>query len=304
VIFSHKCPDDVRLRQDSGQTLNSFSACNSQPFRHPQSLFTVIDTNCYLFQWPFRHIRLDATEQLIDALRELGVHSAWAGGFHGLFYRDMRSANTLLFEECRRVGDGFLIPFGAIDPTLPDWQEDLRRCHEDFRMPGIRIYPGYHGYELAAAECRELFSMAAERKLIVQLVIAMEDERTQHRLHRIPPVSVESLPELLEQVPDVLLHIVNGLRSIPLNTAAKLRNAGKVWYEIATLEGIEGVARLTQAVSADRILLGTHAPLFYPASATLKLQESGMPEEVLEQIRHRNASALLAAAGHTAGKAD
>lgn len=255
----------------------------------------MIDTNVYLSRWPFRRLPLDQTELLAERLRQREVTQAWAGSFDGLMHRDLAAVNQRLTHECVAAGPGLLLPIGSVNPILPDWQDDLKRCHEQHGMRGIRLHPAWHGYELSHPQFEQLLILAAERRMIIQLVLSMEDDRTQHPVFRVPAVKTDGLAKILERVPAARLQILNGLRSLSLAQAAELAMAGKVWFDIAMLESVEGVAKLVSHVSADRVLFGSNSPLFYFESAELKLVESGLPESVLEEIRSGSATALLLA---------
>ncbi len=200
----------------------------------------IIDTNVSLSRWPFRRLAGDETPALVARLRKRNVAQAWAGSFDGIFHKDVSSVNSRLAIDCRTHGQGILLPFGSVNPRLPDWQEDLRRCHEEHKMVGIRLHPNYHGYNLEDPSFAELLALAADRGLIVQLALCMEDERTQH------------------------------------------------------LEGVGGVARLADRVSLQRVLFGSHSPLFYFESALLKVQESGFSNVPERMIFEENARILLA----------
>jgi hypothetical protein len=72
----------------------------------------------------------------------------------------------------------------VVNPKLPDWEEDLRRCHEEFGCRD-RVHPNYHDYTLTDPAFLRLLQLAAERGLIVQVAAWMEDERCPNPLLRV-----------------------------------------------------------------------------------------------------------------------
>ena len=178
---------------------------------------------------------------------------------------------------------------------LPDWEEDLRRCHEVHKMPGIRLHPNYQGYKLDDPRFARLLDLAGERGLIVQLVVTVEDERTQHPLMRVPHVDVPPLLALLASRSKLRIVLLSWSRGVSATLAAKLSAAGQVYFDIATVEGVGGVANLLKQVPTDRVVFGSHAPFFYLESAVLKLKESDLSDAQAKAIRAGNARRLLLA---------
>ena len=253
----------------------------------------LIDVNVNLSRWPFRRLPLDETPALVFKLRNVGVSQAWAGSFDGVLHKDVAAVNARLAEECRRQGDGLLLPFGTVNPMLPDWEEDLRRCHEQFKMPGIRLHPNYHGYKLDDPDFARLIVQADDRGLIVQIAVDMEDQRTLHPRVIVPPVDTAPLLDRLKMVPKLRVVLLNAFRTIRGEPLKRLASAGRVYFEIATLEGVGGVAGLINQLPLDRILFGSNSPMFYFESAALKLQESPLTDAQLLAIRSENAQHLL-----------
>jgi predicted TIM-barrel fold metal-dependent hydrolase len=253
----------------------------------------LIDTNVSLSRWPCRRLPLDETPALVTRLRSQGVKQAWAGSFDGLLHKDIASVNARLAEDCHKHGRGLLVPFGSVNPRLPDWDDDLRRCHEEHKMPGVRLHPNYHGYKLEEPAFAKLLDVARERGLIVQLVVTVEDERMQHPLMRAAHVDVAPLLGLLASRSDLRIVLLNWSRGVASALLTKLSVAGQVYFDIAMLEGVGGVANLLKQVPTDRVVFGSHAPFFYLESAVLKLKESVLSEPQLASIRTDNARRLL-----------
>lgn len=253
-----------------------------------------IDTNVSLARWPLRRLPDDDATRLAARLRGHGVTQAWAGTFDGLLHRDLGAANTRLAAECRRHGAGFFVPFGSINPQLPDWEEELRRCAEEHRMPGIRLHPSYHGVKLDDPGFARLLRLATERSLLVQLVATMEDRRMMHPLLQVNPPDLKPLAGLLRQTPGLRLELLNAFAVLRGPALLEVLHAGEVVVDIAMLEGVGGVGQLLAQVPAERVVFGSHAPLFYFESAALKLQESALTDGQLQAVRSGNARRLLA----------
>jgi predicted TIM-barrel fold metal-dependent hydrolase len=252
-----------------------------------------VDVNVNLSRWPFRRVSGDDTAELAARLRKAGVVEAWAGSFEGLFHRDLAGVNQRLAQECREAGKGLLVPFGSVNPTLPDWEEDLRRCHEELKMPGIRLHPNYHRYKLDHPAFLALLGQAARRDLIVQLAVCMEDERTQNPAFRVPHVDSAPLARAVKAVPKLRLVVLNAFRNMNMEQAATLASAGEVWFDLAMLEGTTGLNTLVEKVGPNRVLFGSHFPLFVLEAALFKLREAELPGAIQKRVQADNARQVL-----------
>jgi len=253
----------------------------------------LIDTNISLGRWPFRRLPLDDTSALLAKLRANGVTQAWAGSYDALLHKDISAVNARLAEECARHGEGVLLPFGALNPTLPDWEEDLRRCIEVHKMRGVRLHPNYHGFKLADPVFERVLQLASERELIVQIAVSMEDERTLHPLVNVPPTDTAPLAPLLGKFPRARVQLLNAFRTLrgaPLQALAK---AG-ARFEISTLESVAGVGKMLAEIDPATLLFGSGAPFYYFESAKLKLKESSLTDAQLSALSAENARAFLA----------
>lgn len=176
-----------------------------------------------------------------------------------------------------------------------DWEEDLRRCHEDHHMAGIRLYPNYHGYALGDSALAKVLSLASDRKLLVQIALSMEDPRTQFPLMPVPPVDPTPLADLIPHMPRLRLVLLNagywGGSRTP--SVREITQAENVYFDIAMDEGVGGLERLIAETSPARVVFGSHYPFFYFESALLKVRSAGLPRDQELAVYEGNARSLL-----------
>jgi predicted TIM-barrel fold metal-dependent hydrolase len=264
----------------------------------------IVDTNVNLFRWPFRKLKYAEPAALAAKLRKHRVIEAWAGSFEALFDKDLNGVNERLAAACRDHGAGLLRPFGSVNLAWPDWEEDLRRCHETWRMPGVRIFPGYQPFDLAHPDLPRLLALVAERGLLLQIVFGMEDPRVHHPALALVPVVAAPLVAALKAAPRAkvqLVHFSGNARGDDLNGLMRDTSAT---IDLSRWESNGMVGRMigarpetaTPRVPLDRVMFGSHAPFFPLETALLKLVESPLTGAQLHAIMQGNARRLLPAA--------
>lgn len=271
----------------SGRTQETSPTPVDPPQRAPR--LPIIDTNINLFHYPFRRLPLDQVAAMIPKLRSLGIVQAWAGSFEAILHRDITGVNDRLAQACHSHRE--LVPIGSINPELPGWEADLRRCTDTHHMPGIRLHPSYHGYTLQDPRFTKLLTLATQAKRFVQIVVALEDTRTQHPLVSVPDVDLSPLESQMRQVPDARVQILSArLRGTLLE---KLAATPGVSFDTSRVESTDGVAQLIATSSADRVLFGTHAPFLIPESGLIRVHESDLDEPTLRSILYKNAQQVF-----------
>src|SRR3989442_1390124 len=227
----------------------------------------IIDTNVNLFSWPFRALKYHDTKALVAKLKKHRVIEAWAGSFEALLSKDMNGVNARLASECLEHGPGFLIPFGSVNLAWPDWEEDVRRCHEVHKMPGLRIYPGYQPFDLDHPAMENLVKMTAERGLVLQIVFGMEDPRVHHPIINVGPVTFAPLVKWVKSTPNAkieLLHFAGPAKaaSREAEELAEFMTHSNTVIDISRLEGNGAIGRMigsidpSARVPVERLVFG------------------------------------------------
>ena len=136
-----------------------------------------------------------------------------------------------------------------------------------------------------------LLSLAAEAGVLVQLVVTLEDVRTQSEEIVSPDVDLESLPEAMGNVPDAKVQLLN-LRP-RISQLTNLAEVPGLFFDTARADGTDGVASLLENTAPERVIFGSNAPFLIPEAAQIRVHEAALDPDPLLSVLRGNASKLM-----------
>jgi predicted TIM-barrel fold metal-dependent hydrolase len=255
----------------------------------------IIDTNAYLGPYAFRQLRCQTPAELLSLMDRKGIDRAVVSSASAITYRNAQSGNEEVAAAVKPHRDR-LIPFAVINPFYAGWQDDLKICHEEFGMTGLRIYPKWHNYSLTGESCLDLVHAATGRKMVVSIPIRVEDYRQRSWLVDVPDVPLAEIAALVGACPDARFMLLNGSGFAGSRLGRKESQLPANYViEISRLSALlaNEIGRLLETLGPDRVVFGSGMPFNYPDPALLKLEVLAAGEEEKEKIRWKNAAALL-----------
>ena len=263
----------------------------------------IFDVNAWLGVWPFRSLRDNTPETLVARLDKVGIDKAAVAQIEGVFHRHVQSANEKLAEAVAPFRDR-LVPVAVINPDYPGWEDDLRRCHEELGMKGVRIVPQYQGYDLSIPAVRRLAEACNERALSLAIPQRMEDTREHHWIDPGRQADLNAVADLVRAVPQTTYIIPNarGFQGSKLWQDEILRD--KRWYvDLSLTELYYGlhrdvahmgmIADFLNEGGTDHLVFGTHLPFTYAGCALVKRAVLDVDDETREEISCRRAERIF-----------
>jgi predicted TIM-barrel fold metal-dependent hydrolase len=255
----------------------------------------IVDVNAYLGHFAFRRLRHSTAVTLLTLMDAKKIDKAVVSSAGAITYRNAQAGNEDVAEETKGHRDR-LIPFAVINPFYAGWQDDLKICHEEFGMTGLRLYPKWHNYQLSSSCCRELVDAATERGMVISIPIRVEDNRERSWLLDVPDVPLEEIVELVKAHPKARFILLNGIsytrcplgrkdNGLPSNYAIELSRLSAVLAN--------ELGQLITNLGAERVMFGTGMPFNYPDPALVKLEVLDASEADKEKIRSQNAMTWL-----------
>lgn len=226
------------------------------------------------------------SEDVLASLAAVGVARVCLSPLDGVWALNPHLANDAIYRLAKQSPQVYPVPL--LDPTLPTWREEIERAQAVPRLRLVRLAPAYSGYDLEAAD--ELLAALETAGLGAAVQVRIEDPRRQHPRAQVPDVPVASVVAAARRYPEVPLVLAGASARGVEEVLPALGELPRLYADTAQVDGMDGVRRLVDAGAGQRLLFASHAPLFMPQAAVVR---------VLADFDDAEAWALLA--GNAAG---
>lgn len=248
----------------------------------------IIDVNASAGTWPSRPLRHTTVAAVRAALASCGVERIYLASLAAAWYRNPHLANDELLAATAEYPD--ISPVPTLDPTIHTWRDHLAHVAHSGRVQMIRLLPAYSPYPLTAAD--EMLREVRAVGLSVQVQTRIEDPRLQHPLMAVPDVPVSDILQLARRHPSLTV-VIGGARFIELlAAAAEIRELNLVYADTSQCDGMDAIRVLCEAGLTERLLFGSHAPLF-EITAGLRRVTDDLDDGTAELILGGNAARAL-----------
>jgi predicted TIM-barrel fold metal-dependent hydrolase len=236
----------------------------------------LVDINAYVGHWPFVKRAYNTCETRLERMDRFGVDIAIISNLNGIFYKNPQSANEELHKEInsRKTFQDRLVPFAVINPIYASWRDHFKVSTEQLAMKGIRLYPKYHGYELANDACVELVKRARDLGLPVALSLRMVDSRPSSwlDLERSEEWALKDVIPIIRKVPDAKYMIVNLANSVLLNNEdTALLKSAKIVMDTSG-RNVINLGELIKTYGKEKFAFGSHAPMLDDVTGLLRVE--------------------------------
>lgn len=259
----------------------------------------LIDSNAYIGHWPFRQFEYNTLDALLGRMKEFGTDVSVVSSLNGIFYKNTQNANEELINaiHSKRAYHDRFIPFAVINPTYGGWRDDFQICSSKMGMKGIRLYPQYHDYDIAAPSCVEIVKMSRDKGLPVVFTLRMVDKRSSSWMDLDAEWSLKDIAPIVRAVPDAKYLIVNVANGTTLSDEdlALFKKCDLLMDTSGRL--LEGWPDpLVSKFGANKFCFGTHSPILDYCSGLLRieaLRDSEADDNSKELLRSGNLKRLL-----------
>lgn len=250
-----------------------------------------IDCNCLVGHWPFRMLR----ESGIDAIKakhlETGITKGLIANINSIFYNDPFEGETELGDM---IKSSDYLHVMTVNPMLPGFEEDIQTAIEKFNICAVRIYPGYHQYNLNNnTNVEKLCFVLHKYKLPLFISVRMEDERLNYIFKPLTPQEFGLFQFLKHDLfYKVLLLTIMGTEL--LTHQDQILSNRRIWYDTSGLKAKPfGLELLCNEMGSEKLVYGSQYPLFSLRATLYQVERDNLGQNTINNILWNNTQNLL-----------
>ena len=247
----------------------------------------IIDLNAFTGTWPSHPVMGDLPN-VRDSLRAYGVERIFVSPLEAAWCRNPHRFNQALYQATATFDDVWPMP--VLDPTIATWRKELDAIVQQAKVRVVRLLPAYSPYCPSKAET--LLEALVEIGLSVIVQTRLEDPRRQHPLAPVPDLPATAVAETAAHHPELTL-IIGGARLAEIRALkVHLLDLPNLYADVSQADGLDAVKVLVEDGLADKLVFGSHAPLFIPYAALSRVL-ADVDNDTATKILGGNAERIL-----------
>ena len=249
----------------------------------------TVDANCMIGHWPFRKISSTAFENLKEVHSKNGISYGYVSSLSSIFYNDPFEGDEELHEIIGNTNYRHVL---TVNPMLPAFENDIAKGLKNFKISGVRVYPGYHNYSLDCPEMKALCSVLRKLGLPLFLTLRAEDERLNYLITP-RPVNIPEIQAFIEDHPDLTVLLLNIRFHEIIAIKDAILHSGHAFVDTSGLKDqLFNIEKLTASIGDSRIIYGSLHPLYCLESTLLQVAMANIGQKAKDRILFENSKFL------------
>lgn len=249
----------------------------------------VIDCNASSGHWPSQPPVDTSVAAVWRELHEHGVDRVFMASLLSAWCRDPHAPNLALLTDT--AGYPEVSPVPTLDPTVHTWRDHLATLAKQADVRLVRLLPTYGPYDVLEATDEMLDELRASG-LAVQVQTRLDDPRRQHPRAMVPDLPAADVVQLARRHPSLTM-IIGGARFGELLALKdQILELNLLYADTSQCDGMDALKVLCEKGLTDRLLYGSHAPLFTITSGLRRVVDD-LDDETAQKILGGTAQRVL-----------
>ncbi|MBI2302831.1 MAG: hypothetical protein HYU66_28325 [Armatimonadetes bacterium] len=234
----------------------------------------IIDCNASAGTWPTRPPLEAGVGDVWRSLHTHGVERAFIAHLASAWCRNPHLPNRQLLTDA--AGHPEVSPVPTLDPTVHTWRDHLALLSRAGSVRMVRLLPAYGPYDLEEAD--EMLDELRRVGLAVQVQTRLEDPRLHHPRARVPDLPAAEVVKMARRH-HTLTVFIGGARFAELRALRdEILDLKLCYADTSQCDGMDSIRVLCEEGLRDRLVYGSHVPLFEVAAGLRRVLD-GLDDE-------------------------